>query len=147
MHRPRLRIAAGGALLAGLLLLAGPGCSSGPTLAEVEGTVTLGGTPLPGVQVLFSPDVGKDDDGRLSSAVTDDKGHFVLTFADAKQPRPGALVGKHKVMLIDHAWENARGDPKRGPRRIPDPYNTAGTTPLTATVTPGKNTIPLTVKP
>lgn len=140
-----VRRAVRGMLLATGLLLQG-GCSSGPTLAEVEGTVTLDGTPLPGVQVVFSPDVGKDDDGRLSSGVTDDKGRFVLTFADAKQPRPGALVGKHKVMLNDHAWENARGDPKRGPRRIPDTYSTAGTTPLNATVAPGQNTIPLTIK-
>jgi hypothetical protein len=129
-----------------MLLVTLSGCATGPLVAEVEGTVTLDGKPLPGVQVVFAPEVSKEEDGRTSSAVTDDQGRFVLSLVDAKQARPGAIVGKHKVVLQDYTWENARDDPKRGVRRIPDQYSKFGTTPLSVTVEPGKNTLPLTVK-
>ncbi len=122
------------------------GCSSGPTLGEVEGTVTENGKPLPGLQLTFSPDVGKGEDGRSSTAVTDENGRYVLTFDDKKQPRPGAIVGKHKVILVDVAWEDARGNPNRGARRVGDEYGTFATTPLEFEVKPGPQKIPIEIK-
>jgi hypothetical protein len=80
-------------LAAGLALLAG--CSRGPTFAEVNGTLTAGGKPLENVQVEFWPTVT----GPRSLGVTDKEGHFTLTSDNGKHP--GAVVGAHKVVLVD----------------------------------------------
>jgi hypothetical protein len=133
--------------VAALALLATSGCSGAPQLGDVTGTVTLEGKPLSGVQVVFSPDVGKDDDGRSSIAITDQSGSYHLQFDDRKSPRPGAIVGKHKIILVDIAWEDARDDPKRGPKRIPENYSVFGSTPLEVEVKPGTQSIPIEIKP
>jgi hypothetical protein len=124
-----------------------PGCGSGPALGEVEGLVTANGKPLQGIQVMFSPIAGKAQDGRMSTAVTDQNGRYVLAFDDRKQPRSGAIVGKHKVVLIDAAWEDARGLPNRGLKRVPDQYTTFETTPLEFDVVAGAQSIPIAIKP
>lgn len=84
---------------AGLVLLAAlpaaAGCSRGPTFAEVSGTLKAGGKPLDKVQVEFWPEVS----GPRSIGVTDKEGRFTLTSDDGK--RPGAVVGPHKVVLVD----------------------------------------------
>src|SRR5262245_21223085 len=84
--------AAGAALLAAALAA---GCSRGPTFAEVTGVLKAGGRPLENVQVEFWPEVS----GQRSRGVTDKEGRFTLTSDDGK--RHGAVVGSHKVVLID----------------------------------------------
>jgi hypothetical protein len=119
------------------------GCNSGPVLGQVEGTLKLDGKPLGGVQVMFSPVVDISTDGRMSSAITDEQGHYVLSFDDRKHPRTGAIVGKHKVVLVDVAWEDARDNPNRGPRRIREEFASFAATPLEFEVRPGRQTIPI----
>jgi hypothetical protein len=99
------------------------------------------------VQVVFSPDVEKGADGRSSTAVTDENGRYVLMFDDRKQPRPGAIIGKHKVSLRDIRWEDMLGNPQRGPNRIPDDYGTFATTTLEYEVKPGQQTFPIEIAP
>ncbi len=117
-----------------LLALGLAGCSRGPKLAPVKGTVTLKGKPLDNIMVEFIPD---KPEGLRSTATTNEQGQYTLVCDDK---RPGALVGPHKVVLHDLGvyggkfWgrklENA--GPKDGLKtpRISDRYTTAGQTPL-----------------
>jgi hypothetical protein len=86
-------------VLAGLpaLLLLGAGCA-GQKYAPVSGVVTLDGTPYKNAIVSFQPlgDVGDQNPGRGSSALTDQNGRFTLMTVDGQ---PGAAVGKHRVRI------------------------------------------------
>ena len=68
------------------------GCSGGPHIVPVKGVVTRAGQPVKGLVLTFYP----EGDGRPSTGLTDDQGHFELKYdKDTK----GALVGKHKVIV------------------------------------------------
>src|SRR5262252_2054040 len=73
------------------------GCSGGPEFAQVTGTLKANGKPLENVQVEFWPEVT----GRRSIGVTDKDGKFSLATDDGA--RQGAVVGSHKVVLVDLA--------------------------------------------
>src|SRR5262245_63437214 len=75
------------------------GCSRGPQLAEVEGTLKLRGKPLPGVMVCFIPDAEAGTPGPRSTGWTDEQGRYRLTCD--KPYQPGAVVGKHRVIVLD----------------------------------------------
>ncbi len=146
--------ARGRLLFLALLALAIPACggSSPGEVAEVEGTVLWHKKPLPNVQVQFHPDNSRGTVGLRSCAVTDEQGHFVLAFDDG---RPGAVVGQHRVLLIetDEAVRGGKGNEHAGvagsrqnrtTRQIVGPaYSKIATTPLRREVTPGKQTINL----
>src|SRR5262245_13366194 len=80
------------------LLAASAGCQRGPmwNLAPVEGTVTKGGRPLRGIEVVFLPDADKQ--GPRASGLTDEAGHYRLR-TDAGDD--GAAVCTHRVCLHD----------------------------------------------
>jgi len=71
------------------------GCSSNsvkyPTLASVQGTVTLDGQPLEGATVTFVPATG-----RASSGLTDAAGYYTLHYT---KTIAGATIGQHRVMI------------------------------------------------
>jgi hypothetical protein len=124
---------------------AGPGCSRGPQFADVSGTVTLNGRPLPDVEVVFLPDPEAGTVGPSSTAYTDTKGYYQLV---TNKGQRGAVVGTHRVCIRDLAALplppilNAEGNPERaGPRgarpapkpsRVPAPYSSSQETPLRA---------------
>lgn len=142
MTDARRTLAAWAVVAAGLLAA---GCGGPVPLGQVSGTVVRGGKPLAGIEVTFCPEPSKErDDGRSSIGVTDADGRYVLTFADAT--RPGAVLGPHKVLLRDVAWENGRDDPARGQPRVSGDYLLIGKTPLAATVTAGAQTFDIEVK-
>src|SRR3954449_7061864 len=87
-------------VLAGCLAVAG--CKkSPPPVVEVTGRVTLNGKPLPHAELQFVPEL-KDFGAEVnSSGVTDEKGEFTLTCALNSQP--GAVVGTHRVLLLESA--------------------------------------------
>lgn len=133
--------------LAPLAVLAGAagsfGCGGGPRVAEVEGTVRVGGKPAEKIQVEFWPTT----DGPRSIGVTDGEGRFTLTTDDG---RKGAVVGAHKVVLRDvgimgdkflgRAGETV--DMTKGrPPRVPKVYADVAKTTLEKTVTAGPNRI------
>lgn len=93
--RPRLAFFNSVAVVSLAFISLGCGGSEFSIANKVEGTVTLNGKPLPKATVLFQP-IGKGNPGPSSSGMTDDDGHFVLTFADGK---PGAVIGKHRVVV------------------------------------------------
>ena len=78
------------ALLAGVCLLALPGCGDGrPKTIQVTGTVTYRGKPVQGAHVTFTP-----QGNRSASGETDAEGRFtLLSFA----PGDGAVAGEHVV--------------------------------------------------
>ena len=92
------------------------GCGDGPV--TIEGSVTLDGEPLPGVQILFDqPDVA---DGNGFSGRTDDVGHFALQSVKPELRRP--VAGTYRVSLTTavlgrDALENARTPPERIPKK------------------------------
>jgi hypothetical protein len=118
----RIRTAAGWAVAAGFLALAG--CSRSLNYAEVEGKVTLGNKPLVGVRVTFYPD-SEEPDMPFATGTTDASGAYTLIRAGGK---PGALVGKNRVVV---SWPTPvrHGEPLPGPA-IPVQYTVADETPL-----------------
>ncbi len=82
-----------GAMLASIACMAAlAGCDSGPTLAPVTGTVTHGGQPLAGANVIFTP-----EGGMAAGATTGEDGRFELVSNDG---RSGAIPGKHHVSIL-----------------------------------------------
>ncbi len=74
-----------------LLLLGLPGCSDGPNIVKVTGTLTYKGKPVPNALLTFEP-----AHGRQSWAETDEQGRFNIHY----HPRQdGAVVGTHKLFL------------------------------------------------
>jgi len=109
------------------------GCSGRPKLAEVKGTVTLKGKPLPKVMVEFIPDGAT---GPRATGTTDEKGQYTLVCDDKS---PGAMVGANCVVLRDlTVWPDkplgrkletlSSKDVK--PPRFPDEYSDLSRTPL-----------------
>jgi hypothetical protein len=73
----------------GLALLVVPGCSSGPRVVRVTGTVTYAGQPVAGLFVHFMPDKGRPSWGK-----TDEAGKYDLHYAPDQM---GAIEGKHRI--------------------------------------------------
>lgn len=125
-------------LAAGTLSCVGCGSSKQPDLGQVQGTVTMDGSPLANAQVIFSP-----DGGRPSTGVTDAAGKYTLTYIrDIK----GAKLGAHSVRVetvpavtSDQAVGIAPEGPPAVAERIPIKYNTESE--LRAEVKSGENTI------
>lgn len=129
--RPGRRL---GALLACVLLV---GCSRGPQVGSVRGTVTYRGQPLAGIKVTFDPRAG----GRSSTGLTGADGGYEL---DYTRGRKGALVGTHDVR-VNWPAQTAEDLAKRDRYPILAAYNTATT--LTFDVKRGSNTYDVEVVP
>jgi len=126
-------------ILAPAAVLIAAGCSRGPELAPVTGTVTLNGKPLPNVQVEFWPETSAP----RSTGMTDDQGRFTLV---TDTGAAGAVVGPHKVVLHDLAIYGEMGfrpredtNIKEKPARFPFRYTDARKSPLHYTVESGGN--------
>jgi hypothetical protein len=79
---------------AAVFMTAAAGCGpGGPELADVEGTVTLDGQPVPNAIIRFSP---RGHMGTTSAATTDEQGHYTLIF---NRDREGAMPGSYNVMV------------------------------------------------
>lgn len=133
------------------------GCSSGPVLAPVTGTVTMNGKPLKNVKVSFQPDPDRKTEGLGSTGTTDDSGTFTLTYDGGK---PGAVVGHHRVVLTDldvfgnvlvgrgNYRTDAPGGPKETPKRprFRDAYSNLSQTPFKIEVKEGMSPVTLEIK-
>ncbi|MGL4550059.1 MAG: hypothetical protein ACRC33_02635 [Gemmataceae bacterium] len=128
-------------LVASLVGLAGCG-DGGPKLGQVEGTVRLNGKPVAGLRVDYNPDVersGQASPGLSSHAHTGEDGRYSLTYDDRSRPRPGAVVGKHVVVVSDPEAEDQTR--KVQTSRIPLMYSRVTETPLRHEVKSGAQTI------
>src|SRR5437762_2404501 len=89
------------------LLSAGCGGKSPPVLTEAEGMVLLDDEPLPHAYVQFVPQLTGFGAEYNSTAVTDEAGKFKLVCY--KTGLPGAVIGKHGVVVIDYLPPEVRG--------------------------------------
>lgn len=101
-----------------------------PQMGYVSGIVTLNGTPLEKVSIVFRPAEG----GRQSSGLTDSSGHYDLKYLEEEK---GASVGMHEVYLSTYLSEDSAGGPQT--EWIPVAYRGRGK--LKREVKPGKNQI------
>ena len=109
------------------------GRSDRPTLAPVQGSVTLDGQPLPDAEVWFDPQAG----GRTSTAMTDKSGRFELLYALGEK---GAIIGEHNVRISTFVQGGDEpGSTATVPERVPAKY--AAPSAITKHVSEGNNTI------
>ena len=119
--------------LALLALTVGCNSGSGVELGNVEGTVTLGGEPLPDAMVIFTPLTG----GRLAAGKTDARGHYELIFTRTEE---GAELGEHVVEITTGDDITADdGTVQTIPEKVPAIYNLK--TELRSTIERGSNEI------
>jgi hypothetical protein len=97
--------------------------------AAVEGTVTLDGKPLGGVEVVFLPDPEKGNLGNRASAYTDENGHYRLRCQRDK--RDGTILGPHRVCIRDLVTFPDEAGQTRPPR-VPPSYADPAQTPFRA---------------
>ncbi len=81
-------------LLVPLILLAG--CDSSPPLAQISGTVTFKGKPIPAGNLTFTPDVNASGGKQRMLTVVDGK------FDSAKEKEPGILPGQYDVTIAGY---------------------------------------------
>jgi hypothetical protein len=117
-----------------VVTLIGCGGSGAKETAEVKGTVTLNGKPLPGsAGVMFEPIGG----GKMATGSVQSDGSFVLkTYEDGD----GAIVGKHRASVsptIPFVSEDAP-DPPPSNGGIPPKYHSATTSGWEFEVKPGE---------
>lgn len=128
------------------------GCSRNgdqPELGQVTGTITMDGTPLPGIVVVFVP-----DNGRPARGKTDQDGKYELTYIRKTR---GTKVGHNRVEIApneegdDESEESgdtedtrpAKPPKKRKKVKVPERYNTDSI--LQADVLPGENVLDFTL--
>jgi hypothetical protein len=99
----------------------------GPTLCEVEGTVTLDGQPVKDAELTFIPQ--NVPTTMISYGHTDDAGHYSLAFTATKT---GAIPATHHVR-IEVGGKNAM--------KLPKKYHQEGS--VTAEVKEGQNVLDL----
>jgi hypothetical protein len=117
-------------------------------LAQVTAVVRIDGQPLSNVLVTFVPLNTDDAASRRSMGVSDDKGRVKLV---AESREPGAVVGKHRVIVEDLEILNApRSDDgtviERPASRFPTHYGDLARSPLVVEVEPGSQDVELALK-
>lgn len=139
-----------GVCLIGLALsLAGCGSHSppkGPPVAKaypVSGAVTFAdGTRLVGGIVVFSP-VEMEARGKMryeGAGLVDAQGHYKLGL---NGDGAGVPAGEYRVLVMPRDYQEL---PRSNSGRIPNPYRSKGSTPLTLTVTDRDNTFDIVLK-
>lgn len=125
-----------------VLLSALVGCApEGPELAEVSGTVTLDGRPLPNADVIFIPTEAAK--GTPSYGTTNAEGYYTLKFTRDKS---GAMLGRHDVEIKTEKLTPAEIRERKAygqgvPKYIPVPAKYAKRGALTAEVEAGDNEV------
>ena len=104
------------------------GCSGGPSLNEVNGTVTLDGTPKGGIGIRFDPITLGTAPG---FSTTQADGTYVVFYPGAKQ---GIPAGEYKVVFFPQETDDGLPDWKIAPK-----YGEESE--VRATVNSGRNTL------
>ncbi len=120
-----------------LLMISLSGCGKSDSIVPVSGVLTFKGKPVTNAWIDFMP-----EGGRMSSGQTDDQGRFKLAY-DSK--RPGALIGKHRLILrprpVTVAEQEAvmRGKKQPMPKEMADMFDRYSPTKSKKEVTVGNN--------
>jgi hypothetical protein len=130
----------GGRSATAFALVFAAGCTGGFGDAQVSGRVTLDGRPLAEARVEFQPIGSKENPnpGVGSYGVTDAEGRYSLMLL-ASPPRPGAVVGDHRVAIRARAARGNRPDDRRVATADPVPAKYNDRSGLTFQVKPGPN--------
>ena len=120
----------------GLSIAVFTGCNDKPAgieFGKVTGLVTLNDEPLPEALVVFQPAAGRPSFGRTNA-----EGVYSLSY---KGKAWGAVVGDHEVKITtENRFENQEtGEVRVVKEMLPAQYHARST--LTASVSPGENTI------
>jgi len=130
-----------------LLLFAAAGCSGRPKniARSVTGKVTLGGQPLAGAIVVFTPVEG----GSPSMGKTDENGSYKLIWARSSSGRSieGAQIGDHTVSIstFQEAVPSSKPPVAEVPEKVPYKYRVQE--PPKVTVKKGSNIIDIPLEP
>ncbi len=97
---PAPRSAAAAVLSLAALVGCGGNTRTGPATVEVTGTVTFGGKPVEGANIVFYPDIGLDGARLTSQAKTDREGRFRMrTHVGGGKFKPGIVPGQYSVAI------------------------------------------------
>jgi hypothetical protein len=100
-----------------VLAAAAVGCGPSVKLAPASGVVKIDGKPAGNIAVQFIP---QGATGPSSYGTTDEQGRFTLRTTDGAD---GAMVGKHKVTLVDMDEERPpQGQVAKKRPRLSDKY-------------------------
>jgi hypothetical protein len=112
--------------------------AAGPATVAVTGTVTNGGTPLEGANVIFHPMV-ESGQTLASQAVTDAQGRFELsTHVGAGNFKPGIVPGKYAVAITKLDTANIATTLAPPKNLLPKKYADPKTSRLVAEVVEGQ---------
>lgn len=146
-----------GSCAAVTLVGSGAGCSRGPKIGKVNGKVTCGGKPVPHGTITFYPEKGRAALGEIGP-----DGSFKLT---TNTDGDGAIVGNHRVTIhatkvgggsieirsIEDESKLAKSEqiliPGKVEWLVPEKYSREESSPLTASVHEGSNTIDFEIPP
>jgi hypothetical protein len=120
-----------------MAVVAGCAGSQGPETVEVTGTVTMGGKPVEGANVIFHPLDGGEST-LASQSVTNAAGQFELaTHVGGGKYRPGIVPGKYAVVVtkLDTAAIATTFAPPKN--LLPKKYSDPASSGLTADVVAG----------
>jgi hypothetical protein len=123
-----------------LAALSAAGCSGRPKnfASKVTGKVTLGGQPLAGASVIFTPTA----EGSPSVGRTDENGDYTLLWGRrGRRGIEGAQIGEHIVRISTYMDAVPTAKPPRAevPEKVPYKYRVDA--PPTVTVKAGANVI------
>jgi hypothetical protein len=110
------------ALFFGAVAVMAGGCGPRFTFVPVEGTVTKGGRPLRGMEVIFLADPDSGTVGPRATGRTDEAGHYRLR---TERGDDGAVAGIHRVLVLDleaalrQMMGNFHGQPRTDATRLP----------------------------
>jgi hypothetical protein len=119
------------------------GCGGGGQvpITPAEGVIKINGVPAENLLIQLTPVANTNAKVQMASAVSKEGGKF---FLESDEKKPGAPVGKHKVIVIDNNFnvddDNELGKAKRKAtpkNRIPQAYSSAST-PLELVIETGK---------
>jgi hypothetical protein len=105
----------------------------------VKGEIVIDGQPTPGAFLVFHPVGQTGRDVLKPRGRANNDGTFqVGTYGSAD----GAPVGQYKVTVEYTPLVDRDGDVRAGPNVVPSQYSKAETTPLSADVKEGENSLP-----
>lgn len=123
-------------------LICASGCGGGSEgLAVVKGKITYNGKPVPNGTVNFLPDNG--DKPSATGEIQPDGTYSLQTFLGSR-PSEGAVIGKHKVVVVAMQDMATRLPEERSPLPppiVPVKYTSPATSDLEAQVEDKENTI------
>ena len=131
-----------GQLVITVVMLAALGCSGGGEgLAVVKGKITYRGKPVPNGTINFLPD---DSNKPSATGEIQPDGSYALQTFLQNRPSDGAVIGKHKVVIVAMEDMASRLPEERiplPPPIVPIKYTSPATSDLTAEVEDKENTI------